>query len=248
LRAGPRNEGLLAAPASRSSSTSVSSSPGAFLERLCRLLETYWEATFASEWERLEPQLSDSVVDAGRLLAAGDLDAFIATLEPRVHLLHEERHLVVELACTPQWGADPSLADIDVEVPGTFTLVPSAFSWPHARASTEPPWPLGMTYPAPFVRRQAQPRTRPTTLSGCCAPAAMMYACGFCAGIAESPRSTQELAPLIGITQSALSKHLRQLADAGVLEPRRDGKYLLYHLRPDRLETLSESLIAYLGT
>jgi DNA-binding transcriptional ArsR family regulator len=248
LRAGPRNEGLLAAPASRSSSASVSSSPGAFLERLCRLLETYWEATFASEWERLEPQLSDSVVDAGRLLAAGDLDAFIATLEPRVHLLHEERHLVVELACTPQWGADPSLADIDVEVPGTFTLVPSAFSWPHARASTEPPWPLGMTYPAPFVRRQAQPRIPADDL------VRVLRACGDDVRLrilrwdAESPRSTQELAPLIGITQSALSKHLRQLADAGVLEPRRDGKYVLYHLRPDRLETLSESLIAYLGT
>jgi DNA-binding transcriptional ArsR family regulator len=52
--------------------------------------------------------------------------------------------------------------------------------------------------------------------------------------------------PLIGITEPALSKHLRQLADAGVLEPRRDGRYVLYHLRRDQLEVLADSLLAFL--
>jgi DNA-binding transcriptional ArsR family regulator len=64
--------------------------------------------------------------------------------------------------------------------------------------------------------------------------------------IAERPRSTQELAPLVGITEAAMSKHLRQLAETGVLEGRRDGRYVLYHLRAVRLEPLSESLLAYL--
>ena len=65
--------------------------------------------------------------------------------------------------------------------------------------------------------------------------------------IAEKPRSTQELAPLVGITEAGLSKHLRLLADCGLLESRRDGYYVLYSLRPDRIEPVSHALLAFLG-
>ena len=41
--------------------------------------------------------------------------------------------------------------------------------------------------------------------------------------ISEHPRSTQELARLIAISEPAMSKHLHQLADCGVLETHRDG-------------------------
>jgi DNA-binding transcriptional ArsR family regulator len=65
--------------------------------------------------------------------------------------------------------------------------------------------------------------------------------------IAERPRTTQELAPLVGISEAGLSKHLRSLADAGVVETRRDGYYVLYSLVPDRLEPLSGALLSFLG-
>ena len=55
--------------------------------------------------------------------------------------------------------------------------------------------------------------------------------------IAERPRSTQELAPLVGVTEAALSKQLRALADAGPLECQRDGYYVLYRLAPILLAT-----------
>jgi DNA-binding transcriptional ArsR family regulator len=111
-------------------------------------------------------------------------------------------------------------------------------------ASIDPSWLLGMAYRAPFVVGEARPRVPPADLMR------VLRACGddvrlrALRRIAERPRSTQELAPLVGITEAALSKHLRQLADAGVLESRRDGRYVLYHLRPDRLEPLSEGLLA----
>ena len=38
---------------------------------LAELLTDYWEAAFAAEWERLEPQLAAAVSDAGRTIAAG---------------------------------------------------------------------------------------------------------------------------------------------------------------------------------
>jgi DNA-binding transcriptional ArsR family regulator len=221
--------------------------PLAFVERLCALLESYWEAAFEREWERLEPRLAESVVEAGRRLLVGGLYAFVATLGPRVRAHRERRRFDLEMTCAPQWGSAPDMEDVDVMVTGTFTFVPSAFSWPHIWASIDAPWPLGMTYHAPFIASEARPRVPPADL------VRVLRACGddvrlrALRWIAERPRSTQELAPLVGITESALSKHLRQLADAGVLESRRDGHYVLYHLRRDRLEPLSESLLAYLG-
>jgi DNA-binding transcriptional ArsR family regulator len=221
--------------------------PSGFLERLCVLLEAYWEDAFAAEWERLEPRLASSVVEAGRLLAAGGLEAFVATLEPRARVLRDGGRVVIEKPCPPQWVGAADMEDIDVDVRGTFTFVPSAFSWPHGWMSTDPPWPVGMSYPVPFLLREARPRVAPDDLIR------VLRACGddvrlsVLRWIAESPRSTQELAPLIGLSESALSKHLHQLAGVGVLEPRRDGKYVLYHLRRDPLEELSESLLAYLG-
>ena len=60
--------------------------------------------------------------------------------------------------------------------------------------------------------------------------------------IAERPRSTQELAPLVGISQAGLPKHLRLLARAGVLETRREGYYVLYSLAPDRIDALPDAV------
>jgi DNA-binding transcriptional ArsR family regulator len=64
--------------------------------------------------------------------------------------------------------------------------------------------------------------------------------------IAERPRSTQELAPLVGLSEAALSKHLRHLAEAGVLQAQRTGYYVLYHLEPEQITVVMESIQTYL--
>jgi DNA-binding transcriptional ArsR family regulator len=58
--------------------------------------------------------------------------------------------------------------------------------------------------------------------------------------IAERPRTTQELAPLVGISEAGLSKHLHALADARVIRTERDGYYVLYSLVPERVVALPE--------
>jgi hypothetical protein len=113
--------------------------PAAFLERLCALLEAYWETAFASEWQRLEPRLAESVAEAGCLLFSGGLYAFVATLGSRVRVHRERQRFDLEMSCAPQCGSAAEMEDVDVAVPGTFTFVPSAFSWPHMWASIDPP-------------------------------------------------------------------------------------------------------------
>jgi DNA-binding transcriptional ArsR family regulator len=65
--------------------------------------------------------------------------------------------------------------------------------------------------------------------------------------IAERPRSTQELAPLLGLSEAALSKHLRLLADAGILQTQRTGYYVLYRLMPEHVTAILDSVQAYLS-
>ena len=65
--------------------------------------------------------------------------------------------------------------------------------------------------------------------------------------VAEQPRSTEELAPLVGLSESGLSKHLRALTDAGLLTTKREGWYVLYHLDRERLAGLGDELVGYVS-
>ena len=58
----------------------------------------------------------------------------------------------------------------------------------------------------------------------------------------RQPRSTQELAPLVGLSEAGTSKHLRLLAEAGVVTSRREGYYVVYSVVDERVESLAGDL------
>ena len=64
--------------------------------------------------------------------------------------------------------------------------------------------------------------------------------------IAERPRTTQELEPLVGLSRAGLSKSLQRLAEAGLVTTRRDGYYVVYALAPGRLDGLAAALARFL--
>src|SRR5439155_23025199 len=64
--------------------------------------------------------------------------------------------------------------------------------------------------------------------------------------IGQCPRSTQELAPLVNMTEAGLSRPLRALEEAGLLQSRREGYYVLYSLVPGAVERLSSTLLSFL--
>jgi DNA-binding transcriptional ArsR family regulator len=127
-----------------------------------------------------------------------------------------------------------------------MTLVPSVFVWPGVQVNCDAPFPLTLVYPAPSVSRDARPQIPDPELL------ALLRALGDDTRlralrlIAQAPRSTQELAALVGISEAGLSKHLRVLADAGLVETRRDGYYVLYSLARSRLPAVSRLLAQFL--
>jgi DNA-binding transcriptional ArsR family regulator len=126
-------------------------------------------------------------------------------------------------------------------------LVPSAFVWPHVRINCDPQWPPAIVYLAPcaLAGRKSNPPSEDVVhvlraLADPTRPRALKL-------IAAGERSTQELAPPIGISEAGLSKHLRLLARAGLVRARREGYYVLYSVDLERVSTLSEVVLLFLA-
>jgi DNA-binding transcriptional ArsR family regulator len=63
--------------------------------------------------------------------------------------------------------------------------------------------------------------------------------------LGESERPVGELVDRLGLTQPAVSKHLRILRDAGLVEVRGDAQRRLYSVRPEPLREIYQWLAPY---
>jgi DNA-binding transcriptional ArsR family regulator len=202
------------------------------------LLTDYWDAAFSGEWSRLEPRLTDAVAQAGREIAVHGLYSLVRGLSPRLRVDPEGEDFGLDL---------PHDHCVEVTEERKLVLVPSAFVWPHVRVNCDEPWPLTLVYPAPFVIDAARPRIPSPDLVqvlDALGNATRLHALKL---VTERPRSTQELARLVGLTQAGVSKHLQKLAAAGLVSTRREGYYVLYSADAERLRPLSGTLIEYLA-
>jgi DNA-binding transcriptional ArsR family regulator len=207
----------------------------AFVARFVDFLTRYWQAGFAAEWQRVEPLLAGAVTTAGRQLAADGLYGFLPRLSPE---------LLVDAATETIAITRRHEHEVHVDEASTLTLTPSVYVWPHVRVNCDPPWPLTLVYPAPALARLARPQLPPEDLLRVLRALADPARLEMLRLIAARPRSTQELAPLVGMTEAGASRSLRLLSEAGLLATRRQGRYLLYQLVPERLE-LTEAIASF---
>ena len=61
----------------------------------------------------------------------------------------------------------------------------------------------------------------------------------------DGERPVGELVERVGLSQPSVSKHLRVLKDAGLVEARADAQRRLYRIRPEPLAELDEWLASY---
>ena len=61
----------------------------------------------------------------------------------------------------------------------------------------------------------------------------------------DGPRSVNEIAVQLDLQQPQVSKHLRVLSEAGLVEVRQDANRRIYSLRPQPLQDLDTWLSAY---
>ncbi|MFE9776983.1 DUF5937 family protein [Streptomyces sp. NPDC005775] len=208
--------------------------PLAVLEDTLTVLEDYWSAAFADEWERVEPSLYESIARAGARIAHQGLFPMLRTLAPQIRVDPGRRTLRLDR---------PHDHDITItrEHPVTFTA--SHYVWPHVRVTCDNPWPLRITYPAlPLAPASAaRPTSQEDTLTALRALAAAPRL-QIITHLAAQSRTTQELATLLGLSASVTSRHLHQLTQAGLTTTHREGYYVLYTLNPTRLDQIATAL------
>lgn len=213
--------------------------PARLLGQFQHLLHDYWEHAFRAEWSRVEPSLADAVSAAGRDIAARGVRSALAGVS-------------AELAVTSADGGVTLIVQrrhdhhVGLGSGQHLVLVPSLYAWPHVRANCDHPWPLGLVYPAPAVREEGRITIPPGDLLRVLRALADDTRLRILKVVAQRPRSTQELAPLLHISEATCSKHLRLLAEAGILQSRRDGYYVLYSLDRSRLTSLLPGVTDFL--
>jgi DNA-binding transcriptional ArsR family regulator len=61
--------------------------------------------------------------------------------------------------------------------------------------------------------------------------------------IANYPKNVSELISVCGLTQSAVSQHLRKLKNAGIVATRKEGKEVYYRLKSQKAAKISVLLL-----
>ena len=207
--------------------------PAEARRRTLEMLAAYWDEAFALEWERLEPRLVAEIDDAERTLGQAGLYVLFEG-QPELQLDREAGVITRK---------SPHEHEVDVTPERPLMLVPSAYVWPHVRVNCDPPFPFALVYPARFARAERElPPAELVRTFRALGDATRLRALRL---IAERPRSTEELATLVGMSESGLSKHVKALEDAGLVERRRRGYYVLYALNRGALGTLPSELLEF---
>jgi len=204
-------------------------------QRFAQLLTDYWSYAFEDEWQSLEPQLRLAQADAELELASSGLRGFLARSSPRLKLGEQD------LLICPNFPHEQSA---DFPEDGSLPLVLSLFTAPHVFTLWGPPTEFGLVLPPPGMSgRVVSPAVNLVQGLAAIADPTRLTLLRL---VAARSRSTRELAQLLSISDSAVSKHLRQLTLAGLVEGRRQGYYVLYRLVPEQAVKTSDAVLQFL--
>lgn len=211
--------------------------PGALRERILSMLRGFWDACFAAEWQQLAPALAEDVAVKREWLREGDVYRFFRRILPNARVNRAERSILFR---------HHHEATVDLDQHPALLLLPSCFTWGRSRVECDPPWTPQLKFPA--GNREALLNHLPSQLLS-----QVLLALGHQTRLqilrlcTEAPRSTQELARLLQMTEGGVSRHLGQLHAAGLVQPHRHSYYVLYRSVPSRIRAISPALLKYAG-
>lgn len=205
------------------------------------LVRDFWELAFEAEWARLGPALDRAgSAMAARVAGTGPL-GLLDGVAPWI-AARPARH-EVQFGCTAVEDPDEHASDTTYDVRGLpVTVVPSMFAAPHVYVDVETPAAVQFVVPVRAVLRQEAP---PAALSGSLLALAGDARLRLLRSL-DRPRTVQELAPMLSMAPSTVSRHLQRLAEHGLVTSERDGWYVLYRAVPARVHELMSDLAEYL--
>ena len=209
----------------------VSDPPGC-RDRLLEVLQKVSDDFFAETWSTLRPGLEQDAAILRRELGRRELAAVLAGLHPTA----------TRMGSSAKVRFDKLQRDEAVVGPRPLVLVPSNRVWPHLTVKTEHPSLIVVHYAvrssAPFGElslRELQGR-----LTAFTSPGRMEV----CRHLLSEPITTSELAARLGWSNPQVSRTLRQLRDAGLVQSVRDGRLVRHRLDIEVVRRLGDDLLA----
>ena len=212
--------------------------PALLRDRHADMLARYWELAFRDEWARVLPRIEAEVTDGARALVIGGIRQLIAELLPEGHWDDEVNGIVLD---------KPYDAECVVTERGRLHFVPTVYGWPRVLLELAHPWPASVFFPLRQLRQPTRPQASDAEVVTGCRALGDETRLQILRMVSDQPRSTKELASLLSLSDSAISRHLQILDSAGLVTSRRDGYFVLYSLQPERLDVLGRSLRDALG-
>jgi DNA-binding transcriptional ArsR family regulator len=212
--------------------------PGGLRDRYARMLRRYWDAAFAEEWERLLPRIEAEVTAGAHALVTGGVPKLVTAMLPEGVWDSAMSSIVIE----KDWNGDCDIAER-----GRLLLVPTVYGWPRVMIELAPPWPLSVSFPLRDLRQPQVPHASDAEVVEGFRALGDEVRLQIARLVAEHPRSTKELAALLSLSDSAISRHLKILESARLVTSTRDGYFVLYGLQADRLDVLGRALRSTLG-
>lgn len=211
--------------------------PSTLRADLRSFLGDYWEQFFRQHWPNASPLLSEATATARETVAQVGLFRWAEALGPRVRVSRADSTISI---------ASRHQHEVFVSQDRPLEFFPSYFVWPHTLATCDEPWPLRVIYPAPAAVEESRATQPPPGLIGDLRAVADDTRLRILASLVTRPRSTQELAALVHVTEPAVSRHLSALRARGFVTPRRSGAYVLYDLRPEAMNRMVRGLGDYM--
>lgn len=177
-----------------------------------------WTALLAADWPQLRAICERDIVNRSGELARHGWAAALRGLHPRVRW----RDGGIEVS---------RIRHAPVALRGQgMMFIPSVFVWPNVAAHADDPWPRCLIYPARGVGQwwsAAEPAPASAALEELIGRTRARILMAL-----HEPASTTQLARSLGLPTGSVGDHLRTLARAGLLDPARSGRSVLYRRTP----------------
>lgn len=207
--------------------------PEAFRRRFLSCLKKYYYLFFEKELRFIEPLLMRIMKKQIELSKKIGILDYITTIHPRIKLEDEEIKLIKYTVFSFPYD---KLERVDFRI--------SSFVAPHLLVGMEGKHHLKFTISANLEEKLEQV---PVDLSK------IMKALGdetrlkILRCLYNEKNSTQEVAQELGISEAAVSKHLKLMLDSGMLHKERSGNYIHYILNKITLDSIPLKLHEYLA-
>lgn len=223
-------------PESKEIILALLNNPASIRQRFMDMLEEFWIHCVKDEWNRIEELFLKDIAFRGKKLMDEGVLQVLGSLSQEIDIYQSEKKAVIRRI---------SKKDIYFDDGDELLLIPTYFAWPHLFINLHPA--AGINYSIMENEREATRPMPPEDLLKFFQSLGDFSRMQIIKYIAQKPRSTRELAGLMGMTEGAISKHIKLLKDAGLVASKRESYYVFYYLLDQPFHEFPLGLSKYIG-